>query len=93
VYWAADAGRGGRGDVVAGDVRRRHIVVDDGTGPVLVVYDDNDRFNLHGSPATLSVFEAELADALARGGPTGLSLAWSRYQAGRDDPVSEYSLG
>ncbi|MXZ54152.1 MAG: hypothetical protein F4Z34_13315 [Acidimicrobiaceae bacterium] len=94
VYWAADAGPSyaAGGAVYAGDVRRRHIVAHDGDGPVLLVYDDNDRFNLRGSPTTVAVFESVLADAFRRGGSTGLSLAWSNYRPGSDRRVTEYSL-
>ena len=67
-------------------------MVDDGDGPVLLVYDDNDRFNLRGSPTTIAVFEAVLAEALTRGSPTGLQLAWSNYRPGSDRRVTEYSL-
>ena len=91
VYWAVDAGRSGVGNVVAGDVHRNQVVVTDADIPVMLVYDDNDRFNVRGSPVALSVFEAELADVLRRGDQP--LLTWSRYQAGRDDPVAEYSLG
>ena len=94
VYWAADAGPD-NGDtaraVLAGDVRRRHIVADDGTGPVLLVYDGNDRFDLRGAPASMAAFEAELAAALGRDTP-GVSLAWSNYLAGSDGRVTEYDL-
>ena len=95
VYWAADAGPSDSGGpVLAGDVRRRQIVVDDsasGETPVLLVYDDNDRFNLRGSPTTMAVFEAVLADALTRSSP-GLSLSWSNYRPGSERRVTEYSL-
>ncbi len=94
VYWADDAGPSDDGtarEVLTGDVRRRHIVVDDGDGPVLLVYDGNDRFNLRGEPTTITVFEAELALALGRGGG-GLQLEWSNYRAGSDRRVTEYEL-
>jgi len=91
VYWATDAGPAGSGPVLAGDVRRRQVVADDGSGPVLLVYDDNDRFNLGGAPATIAVFEAELAEALRRGG-SSLQLAWSNYRPGSDRRVTEYEL-
>ena len=95
VYWAADAGPSDSGGpVLAGDVHRRQIVVDDsasGETPVLLVYDDNDRFNLRGSPTTIAVFEAVLAEALTRSSP-GLSLSWSNYRPGSERRVTEYSL-
>ena len=91
VYWAADAGPSDDGPVLAGDVRRRQVVVDDGDGPVLLVYDGNDRFNLRGAPITITVFEAELAIAL-RLGSGGLQLEWSNYRAGSDRRVTEYEL-
>lgn len=76
----------------ASDARRRRVVADDADdGPVMLVYDGNDRFNARGTPAELSDFEAELAAVLERGGTA--QLAWSRYQAGRHDPVTEYPLG
>ena len=91
VHWAADARPADTGSVLAGDVRRRQVVADDGTGPVLLAYDDNDRFNLSGSPTTIAVFEAVLAEALNRASP-GLSLTWSNYRPGSDRRVTEYSL-
>ena len=95
VYWAADAGPTDTGgSVLAGDVRRRQVVVDDsasGVTPVLLVYDDNDRFNLRGSPTSMAVFEAVLAEALRRASP-GLSLSWSNYRPGSDRRVTEYEL-
>lgn len=80
--------------MLAGDVRRRHIVADDsasGETPVRLVYDDNDRFNLRGSPTSMAVFEAVLAEALNRDSP-GLSLALSNYRPGSDRRVTEYEL-
>ena len=94
VYWASDAGPSSDGDelpIAAGDVRRREIVVDDNTTPLIVVYDDNDRFNLRGEPTTMAVFEAVLAEALRRESP-GLNLSWSNYRAGSDRRVTEYEL-
>ena len=94
VYWAADAGPHDDDSaraVLAGDVRRRHIVVNDGTGPVLLVYDDNDRFDLRGSPTSMAAFEAELATALRRDTP-GVTLEWSNYRPGSDRRVTEYNL-
>ena len=91
VYWAADARPAGSGPVLAGDVRRKQVVADDGSGPVLLVYDDNDRFNLGGSSTTVAVFESVLAEALRRDDP-GLSLTWSNYRPGSDRRVTEYSL-
>ena len=89
VYWAVDAGPNDRGPVLAGDVLRKQIVVDDGDGPVLLTYDDSDRFNVAGRPATLAVFEAQLADVLNN---PGRQLAWSNYEAGRAHRVAEFSL-
>ena len=91
VYWAADAGATDDGAILAGDVRRRQVVVDDGDGPVILVYDDNDRFNLGGEATSMAVFEAELAAALRRESPS-LELAWSNYRAGSDRRVTEYTL-
>ena len=94
VYWAADAGPhddGTERPVLTGDVTRRHIVVDDGEGPVLLVYDHNDRFNLGAGPISLAVFETELAIALRRESP-GVNLEWSNYRAGSDGRVTEYTL-
>ena len=94
LYWAVDAGENSGGEslgVVAGAVRRRQIVVDDDGEALIVIYDDNDRFNLRGAPTTIAVFEAELADALERGSG-GLTLAWSNYRAGSRSRVTEYSL-
>ena len=90
VYWTADAGRNGTGNVVAGDVRRKQIVAD-ADGPVMMVYDDNDRFNVRGEPTTMTVFEAELAAMLRRGDQ--YLLEWSNYRVGQDDLITEYSLG
>ena len=97
VHWAVDGGPSSDGNVLSvltGDVRRREIVVadnDNNSTPLLVVYDDNDRFNLRGEPTSIAVFEAVLAEALRRESP-GLSLAWSNYRAGSDRRVTEYSL-
>ena len=93
VYWATDAGPSYAtgGTVLAGDVRRRQVVVNDGSGPVLLVYDDNDRFNLRGAPISMAAFEAELAADLRRASPS-LSLSWSNYRPGSDRRVTEYDL-
>lgn len=94
VYWAVDAGPSSDGDgltVVAGDVRKREIVVDDDGDPLILVYDDNDRFNLNGRPASIIVFEAELATALERDNP-GVELEWSNYLSFSDGRVTEYDL-
>ena len=70
MYWAADAGPDDDDlarPVLAGDISRRHIVVDDAepdVTPVLLEYDDNDRFNVAGEPVSLAVFESVLADEL-----------------------------
>jgi len=76
-------------NVVAGDVRRKQIVVD-ADSPVMVVYDDNDRFNVRGEPTTMTVFEAELAAMLRR--DDQYLLEWSNYRVGQDDLIAEYSL-
>ena len=97
VYWAADAGP--KDDdfarpVLAGDIRRRHIVVDDaepGVTPVLLEYDGNDRFNVAGEPVSLAVFESVLADELKLENPDG-QLEWSSYRAGSARSVAEYNL-
>ena len=94
VHWAADAGPNDDGrdrDVLTGDVRRRHIVVDDGAGPVLLVYDDNDRFNMDGRPTSMAAFETALAAGL-RAGSGSLQLEWSNYRPGSDRRVTEYEL-
>ena len=97
VYWAADAGPDDDGlarPVLAGDVRRRHIVVDDiesGVTPVLLEYDDNDRFNVAGEPVSLAVFESVLADELKLESPDAY-LEWSNYRAGSAARVTEYNL-
>ncbi|MYA85441.1 MAG: hypothetical protein F4Y12_07635 [Acidimicrobiaceae bacterium] len=91
VYWAADAGEADSGSVLAGDARSMQIVVDDGDGPVMLVFDDNDRFNLGGQPTTITLFQAELAEALKRDNP-GLELEWSNYRARSERRVTEYSL-
>ena len=94
LYWAVDAGPTSDSEapsVVAGDVRRRQIVAQDGTGIVLLTYDDNDRFDLRGRPTSLAVFEAELAEALRRDTP-GITLTWNNYRPGSDRRVAEYKL-
>ena len=97
VHWVVDGGPSSDGNdlsVLTGDVRRREIVVADNDAnstPLLVAYDDNDRFNLRGEPTSIAVFEAVLAEALRRESP-GLNLAWSNYRAGSDRRVTEYSL-
>ncbi|MDE0369862.1 MAG: hypothetical protein OXI84_06965 [bacterium] len=65
MYWTTDAGRSGTANIVAGAVARRQIVLN-ATAPVMVVYDDNDRFNVRGEPTTITVFETELANTLRR---------------------------
>ena len=94
VYWAADAAPDdddGPRAVLTGDIRRRHIVVDDGEGPVLLEYDDNDRFNLSGDPVSLAVFQSVLADELKLASPD-VNLEWSNYRAGSTARVTEYNL-
>ncbi len=91
VYWAADAGEADSGPVLAGDARRRQIVVNDGDGPVILVFDDNDRFDVRGSPTSMTLFQAELAEALRRDNP-GVELEWSNYRARSERRVTEYDL-
>ena len=97
VYWADDAGPDDDGParpVLAGDIRRRHIVVDDvesGVTPVLLEYDGNDRFNVAGDPVSLAVFESVLADELKLEDPDA-ELEWSNYRAGNAGRVTEYNL-
>ena len=94
LHWVADAGPSDDGTaraVLTGDVRRREIVVNDGTGPVLLVYDGNDRFNLEGDPTSMAGFEAALAAALRLATP-GVELEWSNYLANSDSRVTEYDL-
>ena len=94
VHWAADAGPNDDGsdrEVLTGDVRRRHIVVNDGAGPVLLVYDDNDRYNMDGRPTSMVAFETALAAGL-RAGSGSLRLEWSNYRPGSDRRVTEYEL-
>ena len=92
VYWTTDAGPSGSDKTVqTGDVQRNHIVVDDGTSPVLLVYDGNDRFDLNGRPATLAAFEAELAELIERGDGSR-RLTWSNYLSDRDQRITEYNL-
>ena len=97
VYWAADAGPHDDGParpVLSGDVRRRHIVVDDvesGVSPVLLEYDANDRFNVSGDPVSLTVFESVLAEELQLETPDA-ELEWSGYRPGNPGRVTEYNL-
>ena len=97
VYWADDAGPHDDGParpVLTGDIRRRHIVVDDiesGVTPVLLEYDGNDRFNVSGDPVSLAVFESVLADELKLESPDA-DLEWSNYRAGSAARVTEYNL-
>ena len=92
VYWTIDAAlTGSDRSVLGGDVDRRHIVVDD-TGPVLLVYDRNDVFNLRGAPASMADFEAELAADLRRASPS-LSLSWENYATDSTRRIVEYDLG
>ena len=97
VYWAADAGPQNDDPprpVLTGDVRRRHIVVDDfesGVTPVVLEYDDNDRFNVSGDPVSLAVFESVLADELKLENPDA-ELEWSGYRPGNASRVTEYNL-
>ena len=61
------------------------------SGPVLLVYDDNDRFNLNGRPTTLAAFEAEVAEALERDN-LAWQLTWSNYGTDSARRVTEYNL-
>ena len=97
VYWAADAGPDDDGParpVLSGDVTRRHIIVDDvesGVTPVLLEYDDNDRFNVSGDPVSFAVFQSVLADELKLETPDA-ELEWSGYRPGNPSRVAEYNL-
>ena len=94
VYWTVDAGSDSGGsawNVLTGDVRRNHIVVDDGSGPALLAYDDNDRFNFSDTSASLAAFEAELAAVFKRGS-SGSFLTWSKYDPGGRRRAAEYTL-
>ena len=100
VYWTADADpnqhyEGSGRPVLTGDIHRNHIVVDDFLdnirAPVLLIYDDNDRFNLNGFPATLAAFEVELAEAIERDN-ADRSLTWSNYRPHSDGRVTQYNL-
>ena len=97
VYWADDAGShddGASRQVLTGDVTRRHIVVDDiavGVTPVLLEYDDNDRFSVSGDPVSLTVFQSVLADELKPETPDA-QLEWSNYRPGNAGRVTEYNL-
>ena len=92
VYWTVDAPlTGSARSVLGGDVDRRHIVVDD-SGPVLLVYDRNDRFKLRGTNTSMADFEAELAADLRRASPS-LSLSWENYATDSTRRIVEYDLG
>ena len=93
VHWAADADSDGDDRLVlTGDIRRRHIVVDESNGvPVVLEYDDNDRFNLSGDPVSLVVFQSALADELKRESPS-VFLTWSGYRPGSAGRITEYDL-
>ena len=99
VHWAADADSDGDDRLVlTGDIRRRHIVVDESNSfdefnrvPVVLEYDDNDRFNLSGDPVSLVVFQSALADELKRESPSVL-LTWSGYRPGSAGRITEYDL-
>ena len=93
VYWTVGAGSDSGGsarNVLTGDVRRNHIVVDDGSGPALLAYDDNDRFNFSDTSASLAAFEAELAAVFKRGSSDSF-LTWSNYDPSSRRPA-EYTL-
>ena len=97
VYWAADAGPNDDGSprtVLTGDLRSRHIVADDaepGVTPVLLEYDDNDRFNVAGEPVSLAFFESVLAEELRFENPDA-RLEWSTYRAGSARSVADFNL-
>ncbi len=91
VRWAQEAaGNGATTAVVTGDVDANQIVVLVGSVPVVVTYDDDDRFNTQATNATPSVtspqpasmadFEKALAAALEPGGST-VNLIWSNYSS------------
>ena len=100
VYWADDAGSHDETDsplaprVLTGDVSRRHVVVDDsesGVTPVLLEYDDNDRFSVSGDRVSMTVFQSVLADELKPESPNA-QLEWSNYRPGNAGRVTEYNL-
>jgi hypothetical protein len=91
VYWTVDAApTGDNKTVLAGDVRRGQIVVED-SGPVLLVYDRNDWFRLRGAPASMADFEAELAKDLRRATPSR-SLSWSNYRSDSAQFIAKIDL-
>ena len=98
VYWAADAGEADSGSVLAGDALRRQIVVDDSDGPVILVFDDNDRFDVQGANDSepkavrnIEIFERALAKYLAvspnSDDRTGACLEWQDFRRERDTAV------
>ena len=66
-------------DVVAGDVDANQIVAVVSDVPMIVTYDDDDRFNIGTDPVSMGEFEKRLAKILAPGG-TG-TIAWSNYSS------------
>ena len=92
VHWAQDADpTGTTAEVVAGDVDANQIVVVVDEVPMVVTYDDDDRFNLQatnatpavtsGVPSSMAAFEKALAAALEPGA-ADVNLIWSNYRSG-----------
>ena len=99
-YWAAPAAApGGRGLVLAADLERNTLVVEDANGPQLVVYDDNDQFTIAQAalgPVTeealtgMAAFEEALAADLEEEGNPGVVV--SSYDPTDPGDVARFEL-
>ena len=89
VNWAqeGDGTQAAAAAVVAGDVEANQIVVVVSDVPMIVTYDEDDRFNINAAdenvdnPATMAEFEKVLAGFLATDGTADENVTWSNYSS------------
>ena len=85
-------GSSGNGTVLAGDADRDEIVVQHGGEPVLLYYDDNDRYSTQsGGAVGLGAFEKALG-ADYKDGVNDLTLTWRYYDVRDPSDITEWSL-
>ena len=85
-------GSSGNGIVLAGDADRDEVVVSHGGEPVLLYYDDNDRYSTQtGGAVGLGAFEKALG-ADYKDGDNNLTLTWRYYDVRDPSDITEWSL-
>ena len=85
-------GSSGNGTVLAGDADRDEVVVHHGGVPVLLYYDDNDRYSTQsGGAVGLSAFEKALG-ADFKDSVNDLTLTWRYYDVRDPSDITEWSL-